>query len=948
MAGHPDVLGLLEEMLDSGKTPEEVCRDRPELLPEVRRHWDHYRRVNAAVDALFPEYGAPTATHPTATAPVGVLPQIPGYAVEGELGRGGMGVVYKARHLRLGRTVALKMLLAGEYAGPQERARFQREAEAVASLRHPNIVQVYDVDDHDGRPYFTMEFVEGGTLADKLAGAPQPARRAAALAATLAEAVQAAHRGGVVHRDLKPGNVLLTGDGTPKVSDFGLARRLGGEAGATRSGAPLGTPSYMAPEQAAGRASAIGPATDVYALGAILYELLTGRPPFCGETASETVLQVIHEEPAPPSRLNARVPRDLETICLKCLHKDPHKRYASAQVLADDLRRFEKGEPITARPPGPLERAAKWARRRPTAAALLAAGLLMLVGVTAAAVWYASDRTQRARQVNREANAALHDAETHLKALRDRLDERVQAWELLSDIDQWQRLVEQARQDLERAKAACAGNEALLTEQTRDRMQAVEAAVEHEEAAYRLARELDDIAVEALAYYDARRSQQRTAVAKYERVFAQQSLDVQQPGTVGFASAIQSSPVRYALIGALDTWALLADEIRDPQVARLLELARAADPDPWRDRYRDPAVWADREALTKLSKEPEAGRQSPTVLVSLGVLLSLNGEDPSALFEQGLLDHPRDFWLHLNAALFITEPGVKIGLAHAALAIRPRNVSAYILLAWFLRERGDLPAALVAAKRAIGISPNFGSGYVCLGLSLREMKDLPGAVAALKKAGEIDSQNPAPFLYLGDVFLLQKDGAAAAEAYRKCTDRFCGAAAFWKLGGCPPFLKEQLRKLKDQPAVIAAFQNAIDLDPGDFLGRYILGQIRQGQGRYAEAEQAYLGAIKAQPGWVPACDSLARLLATCPDDKVRDGKRAVEYATTACERTGWADPFCMDTLAAAYAEAGQFDEAVRYQARVRKDPELRGDLRTAAGQRLEMYRQKKPFREQGP
>src|SRR5262249_11524945 len=282
------------------------------------QRWQEFRLIDAQVRTLLPGLGAPAEADALAPAPPPAgLPQVPGYEVEAVLGRGGMGVVYKARPLRLNPTVPLKMRLAGEYAGPRERGRFQREAAAVAGLRHGNIVQIYDVGDHEGRPYFTMEFVEGGSLAQRLAGMPQPAPQAAALAATLAEAVQVAHQGGLVHRDLKPANVLLTADGTPKITDFGLARRLGGEAGPTQSGVPLGTPSYMAPEQAGGRTRAIGPAVDVYALGAILYELLTGRPPFRAETAAETVLQVIQQEPASPSRLNARVPRDLETICLK-------------------------------------------------------------------------------------------------------------------------------------------------------------------------------------------------------------------------------------------------------------------------------------------------------------------------------------------------------------------------------------------------------------------------------------------------------------------------------------------------------------------------------------------------------------------------------------------------------------------------------------------------------
>ena len=320
MTDDPRVEQLLEEILDSDCTPEEVCGACPELLPRVQARLGQIRAVEAQFDALFPTPGScPT---PPVSAEAGP-PHFPGYEVRELLGRGGMGIVYRAWHRRLNRHVALKMLLAGAYARPEERERFLREAEAVAGLRHPNIVQVYDVGDLDGRPYFTMEFVEGGSLAQRLAGTPMPAGEAAALVATLAEAVQAAHDGGIVHRDLKPANVLLTADGTPKVTDFGLARRLDGGAGLTQSGAPLGTPSYMAPEQAQGKSDTVGPAADVYALGAILYEMLTGRPPFRAETAAETLRQVIDDEPVPPSRLNARVPRDLETICLKCLRKEP-------------------------------------------------------------------------------------------------------------------------------------------------------------------------------------------------------------------------------------------------------------------------------------------------------------------------------------------------------------------------------------------------------------------------------------------------------------------------------------------------------------------------------------------------------------------------------------------------------------------------------------------------
>jgi hypothetical protein len=284
------------------------------------------------------------------------------YELLGEVGHGAGGIVYRALHLRLNRTVALKIVQESQCSQPENLVRFLQEAEVVAGLRHPYIAQIYEVGQLDSRPYYTMEFMEGGSLAQKCARAPQPPRQAAQMVEMLARAVQTAHQCGIIHRDLKPSNVLLASDGTPRITDFGLAKRVQGDSGLTQTGAVMGTPSYMPPEQAEGKKE-VGPAADIYALGAILYEMLTGRPPFVGVTVLDILNQVKNHEPLPFTRLRIRVPRDLETICLKCLQKDPQQRYACAVDLAEDLRRFLDGRPIVARPIGWLASLWLWSRR---------------------------------------------------------------------------------------------------------------------------------------------------------------------------------------------------------------------------------------------------------------------------------------------------------------------------------------------------------------------------------------------------------------------------------------------------------------------------------------------------------------------------------------------------------------------------------------------------------
>jgi tetratricopeptide (TPR) repeat protein/tRNA A-37 threonylcarbamoyl transferase component Bud32 len=352
--------------------------------PEARRRYVEQacgedQGLRARIDALLrvqdqdpsflepPTVGFATASGDPVWEGPGIYPTIPGYEILDELGRGGMGVVYKARQVRLNRLVALKMILSGEHARPEDLVRFLAEAEAVAQIQHPHIVQIHEVSQHAGLPFFVLEFLEGGSLHQRLKDSSLPARQAAHMVEMLARGMHAAHQRGIIHRDLKPANVLLDKEGRPKVTDFGLAKRVEGGTGVTQTGAVMGTPSYMAPEQAEGKSHQIGPAADVYALGAILYELLTGRPPFKAATPLETVVQVVSDDPISPSRLQPKLPRDLVTICLKCLQKEPRKRYPSAEALAEDLRRFLEHRPIVGRPTPAWERLLKWTKRHPEA-----------------------------------------------------------------------------------------------------------------------------------------------------------------------------------------------------------------------------------------------------------------------------------------------------------------------------------------------------------------------------------------------------------------------------------------------------------------------------------------------------------------------------------------------------------------------------------------------------
>lgn len=377
-----ELLQLITDELQAGRSVDldRLCRQHPDLSGELRELCAAVQIAEGvAAGVSYSSHSGCEKLIDGRPAPTGDLPRAFGdFELLAELGRGGMGVVYMARQRSLNRVVAVKMILRGDLASPEDVARFRSEAAAAARLEHPHIVPVYEVGDCEGQPYFAMKYIAGTTLGKRLAVGPLTDREAAELLLPVCRAIQFAHEHGILHRDLKPSNILIDSEGHAHVSDFGLAKHVSGEGELTRPGAILGTPSYMAPEQAAGNRGEVGPASDVYSLGTILYQMLTGRPPFQAAKAVDTLLLVLEQDPLPPRLLNPKADRDLEMIALRCLQKPPHLRYASARALADDLASFLADEPISARSGRLTQVVARWFRETHHATVLENWGLLWM------------------------------------------------------------------------------------------------------------------------------------------------------------------------------------------------------------------------------------------------------------------------------------------------------------------------------------------------------------------------------------------------------------------------------------------------------------------------------------------------------------------------------------------------------------------------------------------
>jgi eukaryotic-like serine/threonine-protein kinase len=801
---------LLRERRGETPDPEEYLRRFPDFDEDLRTQFE-------VRQALAGRIGTPsTVTDELSPARTAALPmRVDGYDLLSELGRGGTGVVYLARHVHLKRLVALKMIQSPAHRCSRQLARFRGEAEVLASIQHPNIIQIYEVGECDGQPFLALEYLPGGGLDRRLHGRPQPPRQAAQLLRTLVRAVGAAHQAGVIHRDLKPANVLLTADGTPKITDFGLAKRLDATTGQTTTGDILGTPHYMAPEQAYGRRDAVGPWTDIYALGAILYELLTGRPPFSGATVWDTLEQMTSLDPVPPSRLQAKVPRDLEIICLKCLEKGPQRRYASAADLAEDLRRFLANEPIRARPSPVWERAWKWVRRRPALASLCGAGLLSAVVLLGSVIVGLKAAAGTAQLEAREAK----DREGAALALADLKDELRQV-EAACETQRWEQAASRLDgllRHLDVAQQTLSGNAPF--HELRARAEALHPPIDLQLTSRERLRKFRTLRTEAgflvmgLAGTDlaARRSRAHPVVVSALALFG---------------AELESGPVP-----ALNQTTLTAEEQREVSEGccemllglAQLEMEPLAEPDPAQQPH------GAEHALALLDRAAQ-WRASPAVCHARRArCLRVLGQDAEAHLEE---ERARACPLSRSTEFFL------------------RGTDLY--------SDGDLSGALASFEKALSLEPNHAAAAYALALPhlrLRLKEGQPAAARAHLLVARMSltaciNQQPAlswPYLCrgfaqgeLGETEAAEADYAAAEKILEAHPDEAARYALLVSRGAL------RIRREELRPA-IDDLTEAIKLKPDDYQAHVNLARAYQLRRQDAEAVREMDQALAHSP-----------------------------------------------------------------------------------------------------
>jgi tetratricopeptide (TPR) repeat protein/serine/threonine protein kinase len=989
----PRVVRALEEYsaaLKAGRRPDrrEFLARYAEVAGPLAECLDGLEFVCAAVpDVPRPAPGLPAGPGPDPD----VRPALPlgDYRLLREVGRGGMGVVYEAEQLSLGRRVALKVLPFAAALDPRRLQRFKNEAHAAAQLRHPGIVSVHSVGCERGVHFYAMEYVEGQSLAAvirdlrQLAGregaedlpapaarpaggertpehparsagdscpttpytpSPAPApgegagtdagtwpgalpstertlwsasffRSVAGLGVQAAEALEHAHQMGVVHRDVKPANLLVDGRGHLWVTDFGLAQ-VQSDARLTMTGDLLGTLRYMSPEQALAQRVIVDHRTDIYSLGATLYELLTLEPAFGGRDRQEVLRQIAFEEPRPPRRLNKAVPAELETIVLKAMAKNPDERYAFAQELADDLGRYLKDEPIRARRPSLLQRTRKWARRH--RAVVWAAGVCLLVAVVALAGvvgWRLRERAERRARTAEAVEAALKDSDEHQRASR----------------------VPEALEAGRRAASALAAGEGSpgLRRRVRERQRDLEMLAKVESVRLRKGQMRQswrgDAVFRTWESSSPPRFDKSTPVNLDVRVdeelteaFKEYGVPVEQLDPEEAGRQIRERSIAVELAAALDDWATWRRGTRprkDTGWKHLLAVARAADPDRWRTRLRDALEKNDRGALEKLAGQ-DASLSVPVVsqLLLAEGLVNLGARDRAVTFlRKAQRKHPGEFFLNLLLAGNLLRPGRKEGAEEAvrfytaALAARPRTAPVQAGLAGALRVKGDLDESIAAYRAAIDLDPDLFIAHVNLAAVLDDKGLHDQAVAAYERASRIRPGDSTPYCNLGAALAKRKKLDEAVAALKRAISlREDDASAHYNLG-------QALREKKLPAEAVGALRKALRLRPGDFLTLMALAEALHEKGSRDEALTAFRDSARLRPDLADAHASLGDELSARgqPEEAIGAYRRALRL------RPDYAQAH--HNLGLALVATGRIDEAIiHYREAVRLKPRSSG------------------------